>query len=146
MFTKYSGIVVPQNYNGNRFKKQPLETEMKTHKATEVQSVSSAKTSVSPSFQSLLDKAVGEGDAFTVPVQEEISSVEVEDSAFEEETEKEFSQEEAPAELSISPFMRMLEGLKSDDLLLLALILLFADCKSEMGNEAIILLSLLLLC
>ena len=146
MFTKYSGIVVPQNYNGNRFKKQPLETEMKTHKATEVQSVSSAKTSVSPSFQSLLDKAVGEGDAFTVPVQEEISSVEVEDSAVEEETEKEFSQEEAPAELSISPFMRMLEGLKSDDLLLLALILLFADCKSEMGNEAIILLSLLLLC
>ena len=146
MFTKYSGIVVPQNYNGNRFKKQPLETEMKTHKATEVQSVSSAKTSVSPSFQSLLDKAVGEGDAFTVPVQEEISSVEVEDSAVEEETEKEFSQEEAPSELSISPFMRMLEGLKSDDLLLLALILLFADCKSEMGNEAIILLSLLLLC
>ena len=67
-------------------------------------------------------------------------------SDVEEETEKEFSQEEAPAELSISPFMRMLEGLKSDDLLLRALILLFADCKSEMGNEAIILLSLLLLC
>ena len=149
MFTKYNGIAIPQNYNGNRFKKQPIETEMKTHKATEVQSTSFSKTSVSPSFQSLLDKAVSVNDepsTSTVPVQEEISSIEIEDSAVEEETEKEVDQEEVPAELSISPFMRMLEGLKSDDLLLLALILLFADSKSEIGNEAIILLSLLLLC
>ena len=137
MFTKYNGIVVPQNYNGNRFQKQHLETEMKTHKATEIQSVSLPKTSVSPSFQSLLDKAVSEEDTSAVPVQEETSSVEAEDSAVEEET---------PAELNISPFMRMLEGLKSDDLLLLALILLMANGKSEMGTEAIILLSLLLLC
>lgn len=152
MFTKYNGIAIPQNYNGNRFKKQPIETEMKTHKATEVQSTSFSKTSVSPSFQSLLDKAVDnkedlpEFDAHLETEQDDSPEIHEENNMDEEVMAKEDCDLQENIKLDTSPFIRMLEGLKSDDLLLLALILLFADSKSEIGNEAIILLSLLLLC
>ena len=52
MFTRYSGIDVPNNYSGNRFKKTIIEdTTMKIHE-NEVKS--EIKTSVSPTYNDWL--------------------------------------------------------------------------------------------
>lgn len=57
MYSRYS---VPQNYSGNRFKKAPLETEMKTHKPTP--SYSSTRTSLSPTFQDAINRQLSSND------------------------------------------------------------------------------------
>lgn len=60
MFTKYTGIEVPQNYSGSRFKKEVEKTEMKTHRGQISSSDSGIKASVSPSFQEVIDNAVSD--------------------------------------------------------------------------------------
>ena len=64
MFTKYTGIELPQNYSGSRFKQDIAEdTEMKTHRG-QISTVGGVvKSSVSPSFQSIIDIAVADNQA-----------------------------------------------------------------------------------
>ena len=49
MFTRYKGISIPENYSGSRFKAAP-ETETKLHKPS-TPIYSGTKTSISPTFE-----------------------------------------------------------------------------------------------
>lgn len=147
MFTKYSGINVPKNYSGNRFK-ESIDTEMKTHKAEGVHISTPIKKSSSPqSFQSIIDKAV-EPDTTNADYYEEIpgENEEISDPV----SINEYDVEEAPLPEPITPakelgLSTLLESLQEDDLLLIALILILAGNEGYENKELIITLALLLL-
>ena len=164
MFTKYNGINLPKNYSGTKFK-QPLEdTQMKTHRAKTDNSMSRGviRTSVSPSFQGALDKVVETADTVDYTAQND------DDASFYEEISDAYAQNEVAAcknttkeesvklecenkeptthdlfnELGVS---HLFENIHKDDLLLIALIVLFAQEHLQNSMDAIIILALLLL-
>ena len=157
MFTKYTSIKVPENYGGSRFTKAPMETEMKTHRPEVIASPSTpVKTSVSPFFQSAhkseIPLSIAE-DLEDTSYEETHNDADNELTAADDES---ASQEDKATTIdeNVSPLTshagikelsRLLEKIKSDDLLLLTLILLLAKDGGDEGMDGIILLALLLL-
>ncbi len=170
MFTKYQGISLPQNYSGNRFRSYPKDTEMKTHKAQEPSRNSSGvKTSVSPIFQEASKRTSNASDnaksTFDYQQRNEEDDKEfyedkseIIDTSPEKSYENDDSDNQAEEkndnvayEETLSDFFsksglsKMLNGLHSDDILLLALILILAGEGEAQNPDAIVILSLLLL-
>lgn len=148
MFTKYNGIEIPKNYSGSRFKSLS-DVEMKTHKAT-VSSppMQEIKSSASPSFQEVIDKTVSELKETDENIEISEPLTQISDtpaciSVDEESNGASFPQEKAlHRELGI---LKLLDKVKQDDLLLIALIILFASDSSENSLDAVVILALLLL-
>lgn len=148
MFTKYSGIDVPKNYSGSRFK-QNLETEMKTHKAPIIQPAPTVtKSSPQPSFQSIIDKAVSDEKETPSDYTEhtDAPSNEIPDPVSIIEPSRE-GDVDVPADRSYanSALSSLLESLNGDDLLLIALIILLSGNEGYENKEIIVTLALLLL-
>ena len=189
MFTKYNGINLPKNYSGTKFRQPPEDTTMKTHRPQDekfkMQGI--IKTSVSPSFQSIIDNASVKNNTDYSPIEEqsdvnfykseslpygndeELSSNDnvnsllmPDDCLVEENTSKEvcsicndsdkhnntdsLKKEFFPINLlKENGFSRLIEGISKDDLLLIALIALFAQEHTAGSQDAIIILALLLL-
>ncbi len=159
MFTKYANVKLPENYSGSRFKRPSIDTEMKTHRAQDISNVPrSVKTSVSPFFQSsqIQEETTAQSNSTEVDTQQalpELDAMLTEEARVEDEetihTPPEKTQEDsnstALATSSIKELTRALEKIKSDDLLLLSLILLFAKDGGEGSMDALVILALLLL-
>lgn len=168
MFTRYKGIDVPQNYSGSRFKSEPPNTEMKTHKPTPI--YSPTKTSISPSFERARNHGyqnVVEGQIANESIdnvsdfndfQEENYSLENEyfepeskplgngDSNQEDEDKCEQKQQKEGVFDELKPLInKFLKNINSEDLLLLSLIiLLFGEGNEESSDLIIPLLCLFL--
>ena len=168
MFTRYKGIDVPQNYSGSRFKSEPQNTEMKTHKPSPV--YSPTKTSISPSFERVVSQ--GYQNTFeSSPFKENIDNVSdfndfqeennvLENEYFEPENEPLETYNESQREepdcapktkkagifKELSPFInKFFKNINSEDLLLLSLIiLLFGEGNDESSDLIIPLLCLFL--
>ena len=166
MFTKYNNINIPQNYSGNRFKHDITNTEMKTHRPT---TTSAVKTSVSPYFQESVNNAIeslpssdnvniesatkevgfGEisdtplGEIESVRANDEESSLNVNEPMLNGASESKST--EPSNSLDTSRLTDMFKSIKSDDLLLLVLILLLAKDNTENGIDALVILALLLM-
>ncbi len=200
MFTKYNGINLPKNYSGTKFKQPAEDTKMKTHRAQDEKPITKGviRTSVSPSFQSALDKTMQEanaacdvsyslsedkgtsftdeglslsvsddnnsflteGDENASNMAEEYDSTndlsnipkEKDDEAgvcmlgdTEKNTCKEKNDYFPLSLLKESGLGRLIEGVNKDDLLLIALIVLFARENLDTSLDAIVILALLLL-
>lgn len=148
MFTKYSGIDVPKNYSGSRFK-QNLETEMKTHKAPIIQPAPTVtKSSPQPSFQSIIDKAAsGEKETpsdYTEQTDAPSNEIPVPVSIIEPSRESEVDTHTDSSCVN-SAISSLLESLNGDDLLLIALIILLSGNEGYENKEIIVTLALLLL-
>ena len=152
MFTKYNNISVPKNYSGNRFRQVSEDTETKMHRAT-VANVkpNEAKTSVSPYFQAQLTNSLSlaqeeddrntKNEEFLDTVQEDVE--EFNDTPADKSVEADIS---APiSNIAENKLMQLFKNVKNDDLLLLALILLFAKDNTENGTDALVILALLLM-
>lgn len=181
MFTKYNGINLPNNYSGTKFK-QPIEdTNMKTHRAQDERPITRGvvRTSVSPSFQGALDKAVEKASSENyAPVNEVFDSYVNDPLATDTQDEGQFEKEaidnegtidgerasdaegtidgtsiSAPKKRDNSTFGllnelglgHLFESIHKDDLLLIALIILFAQEHLQDSLDAIVILALLLL-
>ena len=152
MFTKYSkGVNIPQNYSGDRFRKEIEETKTTVHRAQDtISSISTVRTSVSPSFQDAIEKKVAE-----TLTPEEAVTAEIDKDDFEENEETQTKEQRAeqventsPALLSFlkaSGINHLWESIRKDDLLLIALIILLSSDKDGNGLDAIVILALLLL-
>lgn len=151
MFTKYTNVNVPKNYSGSRFSKPP-ETEMKTHRAQDASPSNTVKTSVSPYFHntqeylSSTDKAI-ETDSivnFAIHSDDDITNI---DTASPESIQEEVYEDESTSVVpsSITELSKILKNIKGDDILLLALILIFATDNGEGNPDILLILSLLLL-
>lgn len=155
MFTKYANVRVPENYSGNRFKSPTIETEMKTHRSDGVHSTASpVKTSLSPYFKSKLssendERSTEELHEVTNGINEiyvnENQSTSTEINATPPEGNAQNSESSSVLPITAKDLSRFLGNFKSDDILLLALILLVAKEGSEESTDALILLALLLL-
>ena len=149
MFSRYNNIVIPKNYNGNRFR-EIEDTEMKTHKAYEssIKQVTT-KTSSSPSFQSLIDQKANENEDFTKEEDEEkyqnIDTVSTENELSPNDTRPNNQSKYTTTPYQESGLSKLISDIKGDDLLLIALILLLAEGEREGNQELIVLLALLLL-
>lgn len=158
MFTRYSGIDVPQNYSGNRFRNKSIEdTGMKIHTN---QTQGAIKSSVSPSFEQRLQNEQGlkNDDEITFEEPEIVDDVvENQDNdisdiidASDENDELIVSQKSEPnsksilGDLNLSPITEFLKSISGEDLLLIALIIFLASDKNVSNNDIIILLALLL--
>lgn len=157
MYTRYSGVDVPQNYSGSRFRKKIIEeTEMKVHTSTAQGAV---KSSVSPTFESQIK---GEHLPITVSENDSDYSETVEDVAENDASGEEYTslQYEVTKEnddreqnigrsilndLNLSSITEYLKSIKGEDLLLIALIIFLASDKDVSNNDIIILLALLLI-
>ena len=152
MFSKYTGVDVPQNYSGNRFRKSTMETKTNVHKAQEIRTpISTVKTSVSPSFQDVIDKA-SEG-VIVNDVEENLTTQEVdlEEKVLKSVDKTEILEDDeakSPREpldiIQASGIGQLLGAIGKDDLLLIALIVLLASDKGDMNLDAIVILALLL--
>ena len=142
MFTKYNSVEIPQNYSGNRFKNLG-ETEMKTHRAalTSVQQ-SPVKSSTSPTFQEVIDKTMNdveevEADSLDISSESELSY-----TPQQLDETPNTAKDTSTNEFSLAGFV---DKISKDDLLLIALIILFASDSSVSSYDTVIILALLLL-
>ena len=187
MFTKYNDINLPKNYSGTKFKQNIEDTKMKTHRAQDEMLITKGvvRTSVSPSFQSALDKTMQEANTVSHSPSEENSLIDENTSAFSNEeagstvndssnpliashssndccdestespsNEEKFARKNTCDEkntcssinlLKDSGLSRLIEGINKDDILLIALIILFAQEHLDNSLDAIVILALLLL-
>lgn len=124
MYSKYSGVSIPQNYGGSRFSALS-EVETKTHKPTlQMMPVKSSPPIVQyENYEEFEDND-----------QDEV----IEDEAFELE---ELSQESADE----SPLKALLSSIERDELILLGLILLLISDSSQNNTEVVMMLALLLI-
>ena len=131
MYSRYSGISIPQNYGGSRFS-HLAEVETKTHRA------SAPMSPIKSSY---------------VPIEEENEDeVEIED--FEEGNEEIIEEEseiedENPIERqkadAYSSLKALFSSIEKDELILLGLILLLiSDSSSQSNSDIIMILALLL--
>lgn len=147
MFTRYSGIEIPQNYSGNRFQRNEyVETDMKIHSSN---IGGATKSSVSPSFEAqkiadfenktenLTDITKDEVDINDNDEFEDISLDTDESKCDNCDTPKGIFNE-------LSSFSNYFKSLQSEDLILIALILFLASDGSIKNNDIIIILALLL--
>lgn len=134
MYSKYSGIEVPQNYSGSRFRKgYELKTETKTHTASEY---SATKSSVSPVYQEQVE-LYSEDNSYL----EENEPILEENCDRVDEIEK---KEECSEKSELSFIHELLKSISIDDLLLICLIIFLCADENINNNDVIILLSLLL--
>ena len=170
MFTRYKGISIPENYSGSRFKAAP-ETETKLHKPS-TPIYSGTKTSISPTFEEAIrqSKAVQyetvvenlENDNIISDSEEhfiensETKEVNLESSNDDEASEltdtyKESTtnQESTSGDGVLGEFSKLFgklsSGLKSENLLILAVILLIFSENTSDDNALILPLLALLL-
>ena len=141
MFSKYKGIEIPLNYSGSRFKSSGVETEMKTHKPSP--SYRSTKTSVSPTFQSVINQAINDSYAQeTVPdvyeMRDDLNEMQISSEApLVVIDNKESNEQKGLSSIfdELKPFFEKLKSsIKGEDLLLISLIILLA---SEGGNDSL---------
>lgn len=141
MFTRYSGVDVPQNYSGNRFRKKTIEdTETKVHSST----LGATKSSISPSFEKQLNQQFDEESDF----QDTENSIENNEYILDESNSCERNDSNTSNNnvfKELSSFSNYFKNIKNDDLLLIALIIFLASDKGASNNDIIILLSLLLI-
>ena len=159
MYSKYSGISIPQNYGGSRFRVS--EPPMKTHRA---ESSGASKSAHSPSFvQTKASPSITtHSNEYNAPIEEEfVDECELEGENLgislpsdSDESAKDFSTEEANDSeecstrgrlFDFSSFKDILSGLDKDSILILGLILLFMSDSDNKNDDIIPLLALLLL-
>ena len=152
MFTRYSGIDVPNNYSGNRFKKTIIEdTTMKIHE-NEVRS--EIKTSVSPTYNDWVysnnsnstydntSKTIQECKMCDIDSNENELYENIENEEISTNTQsKVLSKEENH---NLEQIKNYLKSIKTDDLILILMIIFLASDKGTANNDIIILLALLL--
>lgn len=150
MFTKYTGVNIPQNYSGNRFHSPLEDTKTTVHKATDSPPVfSKVRTSVSPSFQEVIDKTVIENNTDENYIQADNTLSNEEE--YECETcnvEPEESKDEQCGNVHLekeNSLIQLINSVGKDDLLLIALIVLLSSDKDANSIDAIVILALLLL-
>lgn len=163
MFTRYSNIEIPQNYSGNRFKKNPIEdTTMKIH---ESEIKNEIKTSVSPTYNDwIYTKNSPSFSQITNTSPKENINLDIQNDNIHlektpnETTNKDNSQlfntdfnddslaenKVASKKYDFTQILNHLKRIKNDDLLLVILIIFLASDKNIANNEVIILLALLL--
>lgn len=133
MYSRYSGVSIPQNYGGSRFS-HLAEVETKTHRPTTT--VTPIKASPVP----IIEDEENEIDYELVKEDEECFEQE-----FEEDEQGVISQEDkgekARDDFSLASFISHLE---KDDILLLGLILLLISDSSKDNYDVIMVLALLL--
>jgi hypothetical protein len=135
MYSRYSGVSIPQNYGGSRFS-HLAEVETKTHRPTTT--VTPIKASPVPIIE--VDNEENEIDYELVKEDEECFEQE-----FEEDEQGVISQEDkgekARDDFSLASLISHLE---KDDILLLGLILLLISDSSKDNYDIIMVLALLL--
>ncbi len=152
MFTRYTGVDIPQNYSGNRFRKDLYEdTEMKVHSSSTEGAV---KSSVSPSFEQRLnyqsnvmkkDETIENATENDIFYQDEEENNKEQPHNDSEQEKNDNIQHSKSILKELSPFSEYLKNIKSDDLLLIALIIFLASEKNGSNGDVIILLALLLI-
>ena len=123
MYSRYSGVSIPQNYSGSRFSSL-AEVETKTHK---------------PTFQPIPIKT-------SAPVVEYENYEEIEEEILDEAAgDIELPLDENVQEESNTPLKTLLSSIEREELILLGLILLLISDSSQNNTEAIMMLILLLI-
>lgn len=124
MYSKYSGVSIPQNYGGSRFSALS-EVETKTHKPTlQTMPVKSSP----PIVQYENYEKIEDNDQEDEVIDDEVLDIE------------ELSQEEIE-----SPLKALLSSIERDELILLGLILLLISDSSQNNTEVVMMLTLLLI-
>ena len=146
MYSRYSGIKLPQNYSGSRFVR---ETETKLHTAS---TLSGVKSSHSPSFvtsskASPLQKAESLSEDDCENEEPQNASVISNDTYADYDMQKkhdELSEVSSSSENCFS-IKSIFENISSEELLILGIILLIATDKDGLSDSALWILALLLL-
>ena len=123
MYSRYSGVSIPQNYGGSRFA-ELSEVETKTHRAT----IQPMPIKASPPIAQYNDY-------------EEIEEEVQEDMI--DEVEPSFNED--AQETGDIPLKALLSSFERDELILLVLILLLISDSSQSNTEAVMMLVLLLI-
>lgn len=135
MYSRYSGVSIPQNYGGSRFS-HLAEVETKTHRPT------TTVTPIKASPVSIIEVDNEENEIDYELVKEDEECFEQE---FEEDEQGVISQEDkgekAHDDFSLASLISLLE---KDDILLLGLILLLISDSSKDNYDVIMVLALLL--
>jgi hypothetical protein len=135
MYSRYSGVSIPQNYGGSRFS-HLAEVETKTHRPT---------TTVTPIKASPVPIIEDEDEKIEADYQFEEDIDESSEQAIDEDEQDVFLQEDkgekARDDFSLASFISRLE---KDDILLLGLILLLISDSSKDNYDVIMVLALLL--
>jgi hypothetical protein len=135
MYSRYSGVSIPQNYGGSRFS-HLAEVETKTHRPT---------TTVTPIKASPVPIIEDEDEKIEADYQFEEDIDESSEQAIDEDEQDVFLQEnkgeKARDEFSLASLISRLE---KDDILLLGLILLLISDSSKDNYDVIMVLALLL--
>jgi hypothetical protein len=135
MYSRYSGVSIPQNYGGSRFS-HLAEVETKTHRPT---------TTVTPIKASPVPIIEDEDEKIEADYQFEEDIDESSEQAIDEDEQDVFLQEDkgekARDDFSLASFISHLE---KDDILLLGLILLLISDSSKDNYDIIMVLALLL--
>ncbi len=152
MFSKYSSIEVPQNYSGSRFRKSTeLKTETKTHPATDY---SATKSSVSPTFKESTEPYIDthNGSCELPSPSEECMDSNCPKGDCANEGENDCYCEDECNSCKIcdeskqhgSLLSDLLGNIKTEDLLLICLIIFLSADGGISNNDIIVLLSLIL--
>ena len=135
MYSRYSGVSIPQNYGGSRFS-HLAEVETKTHRPT---------TTVTPIKASPVPIIEDEDEKIEAEYQFEEDIHESSEQAIDEDEQDVFLQEDkgekARDDFSLASLISHLE---KDDILLLGLILLLISDSSKDNYDVIMVLALLL--
>lgn len=135
MYSRYSGVSIPQNYGGSRFS-HLAEIETKTHRPT---------TTVTPIKASPVPIIEDEDEKIEADYQFEEDIDESSEQAIDEDEQDVFLQEDkgekARDDFSLASLISHLE---KDDILLLGLILLLISDSSKDNYDVIMVLALLL--
>lgn len=135
MYSRYSGVSIPQNYGGSRFS-HLAEVETKTHRPTTT--VTPIKASPVPIIE--VEDEENEIDYELVKEDEECFEQE-----FEEDEQGVISQEDKGEKASDDfSLASLISHLEKDDILLLGLILLLISDSSKDNYDVIMVLALLL--
>lgn len=166
MFTRYNGVKPPQNYSGNRFRRNVYETETKVHSDTRPKITVDTEVRVpATSFQVEIDKISSESDIIDTPPEIIVESgkIEGESESADENSVAVGAQIKAdsshrtdsPSEGALSkllsslklPSVSSLKGLMggSDELLLICVLLLVYSSPENDNFDTVLILILLLL-
>lgn len=166
MFTRYEGTNIPQNYSGSRFRSNEAPKEA-VHSTQQM--ANAVKSSVSPTFENAIslsqelnrdiifapisdnDEDEPLSDEATTDVGDMEEVLDNEDISY-SESEARSTPEKQPLDspksylnqINTSSIGQFLKHLKSDDLLLISIIVILASEKALSSYDTIILLALLL--
>ena len=155
MYSRYSGISIPSNYGGNRFKLDP-EPEVKAHRPS---TLSASKVAHSPSFHPT-ESVVSQHDESNIffenseeATQDVYENAELDSNtdSFEMSNEGDLdmlsssSSNKVDKEQGLSKIRAILSRFDKDSLIILGLILLLMSDSDKENDDIIALLALLLL-